>query len=442
MRSLWRFILPLLILVPMSAAGEETVVISQAVRQALAHNHLVQAAGHERAAAVAGVAASRASFLPRIAFEESASLTNSPTRAFMMQLDQARFSLNGDLNHPATTGDFLTSLTLEQPLFDRRLTAGLALARKDQELADLALARRREDVALRTILAYLEVQQSKRQLAVAEEAVRSAREHERLAAVRTAAGAGLLSDELRARTFVSEMEQQVIAAGNRVQLAKLRLARQAGRPPGERLDIGEEYRTPVVAANQAAFVEQAFANRPELRASAGEVERNELGVRLARSVYWPTLRGHAGYQLHDRDVPFGRDNDAWVVGATLRWELFDGWQRCAETDQAKARQQAAVAYLADQRQEVALAVAESYLGREELGKRLEVARHAELAAAEGVRLLNRRYENSVALMVELLDAQTSLNRARSQVAETEAAYAMATVRLYHAAGLLLKEVMP
>ena len=78
--------------------------------------------------------------------------------------------------------------------------------------------------------------------------------------------------------------------------------------------------------------------------------------------------------------------------------------------------------------------------REEAVKRLEVARHALVDAEESVRLISRRFENSLMTMVELMDAQTTLNRARAQLVENESSYALATARLFHAAGIFLKEV--
>ena len=442
-RSLFSLLFLVMLLFARSARAELVrVSLPEAVGQALRSSHLLRAALHEKTAAAAAVAAGRSRYLPRITLEESAALTNSPTRAFMMKLDQGRFSLAGDLNQPPTTGDFRTTLTLEQPLFDGRLATNVTLAKKEEEGRDLALERRREEVVLGVVNAYLDLQQAKLELQLAEQGVADAREHQRLAAARNSAGVGLRSDELRARAFVSEMELQLISAGNAVQLAMLRLSQATGHPPGERVDIREPYAAPVMTRNQAELAQLAAQNRPELRQLAKELERAEAGVVLARRAWLPTLYGSASYQLNDREVPFGRDNDAWLVGAVLRWELFDGGERSHGTDKATALQGSAAEYLAALRQEVELEVTESYLRREETGKRLEVARHAELDAAEGVRLLSRRFENSLALLVEVLDAQTALNRARAQVAATEVAYARATARLYFTAGILLKEVMP
>jgi len=76
-----------------------------------------------------------------------------------------------------------------------------------------------------------------------------------------------------------------------------------------------------------------------------------------------------------------------------------------------------------------------------VGKRLEVTRHSVLDAEETVRLLTKRFENSLATMVELLDAQTALNQARANLVEAEAGYTLAGGRIYYMTGTFVKEML-
>jgi len=432
-----------LCLVPRFATGQVSAVsMNEAVALALANNHLLKGAALEKSAADAGVAAGQARYLPRVVLEEGAAYTNSPTRAFMMRLDEGRFTLAGDLNNPDNTGDFRTSLSVEQPLFDLRIADGLTMARIDRERAGMTLQQRREEIAFRTVTAYLAVQRAEAQLRLATAALDDAREHQRLALVRSGAGVGLRSDELRARTFVAEMEQQLISAGNALEIARLRLARTVGLTAGERLDIKGEFRAPGQQRTRDDLVAGGLAGRPDLQGMAKGVEQASISVDAAGHAYWPTVHAMAGYQMNDRDIPFGNDNDSWIVGAIMRWNLFDGGLRSSDREKAAAMKSAAEEYLREQRDEASLQIVESYLHREEIGKRLEVARHAQVEAEEGVRLVKRRYENSISLLVELLDAQTTLNRARTDVASQEADYAVAWAKLQFDAGTLLKEIAP
>jgi outer membrane protein TolC len=149
----------------------------------------------------------------------------------------------------------------------------------------------------------------------------------------------------------------------------------------------------------------------------------------------------ASYQANDRDIPFGRDNDSWLVGATLRWELFDGMRRMNEVQSAQSERNAASSYLQNLRQDVAFEVREAMARRGEAEKRLEIARKALQETEEMVRLISRRFENALSTTVELLDAETALTRARAQLADNEANFALATAKVYHSSGLFRKEVM-
>ena len=53
----------------------------------------------------------------------------------------------------------------------------------------------------------------------------------------------------------------------------------------------------------------------------------------------------------------------------------------------------------------------------------------------------RIFENSLATMVELLDAQTALNQIRANLVETETSYALASGRVHYVAGIFLKEML-
>ena len=240
-------LISLAVLLPSAVfAGTGKVSLKEAIALAFERNHLLKVATFERAAAERETYESRSRYLPRIYLDETFSSSNSPTRVFMMKLDEGRFS-QGDfaidnLNHPARHSDFLTAFTLQQPLLDFAIARGAEMAEKEEKVRGLALENRRREVAMAVYNACLEVQKSKAFLGVAEQAVAGASEHVRLARVRNESGVGLKSDELRARTYLAEMEQQKISARNESGYGDAP-ARAADRRATGR-DAGNERRTP------------------------------------------------------------------------------------------------------------------------------------------------------------------------------------------------------
>ena len=429
----------------LSFSQERAVSLKEAIRLSLSRNNLLKAAEQREMAARHGVAASRSRFLPRIFLDENFSASNAPTRVFMMKLDQGRFT-DSDfqidrLNHPSATGDFRTAFSLEQPLFDLSILFAAKVAVKEAEEQSLALQRRREEIAYEVFSSYLEVQMARARLAAAEKALSDAEEHRRLARVRKESEMGLKSDELRAGTFLAEMEQQFITAKNNVVLAGMRLALITGAAEGVSLETSE-YLTGMPLGREAEdLVAVALANRKDLKELEKAVEKAQVEVSLAGSAYLPTLYGSAGYQMNDRDLPFGRDNDSWLAGVNLRWELFDGLRRCDERARARSLENSVRETLANERREVAFQVRESLLRLDEAEKRRTVARASLNDAEESVRLVTKRFANSLATLVDVLDAQSAVNRARVSVVDNDAGCALATARVWYRAGIFLQEVM-
>lgn len=436
----------LLIALVSAPAFGEGVTLREAVGRALEANHLLKAAALERGAAGEELAASRSRYLPRVYLDSGALISNTPSRVFMMKLDEGRIDPARDfnagaLNDPSARGDFATSLTLQQPLFDRSIATGADLAAKDAESAELSLQAKREQVAYRVYLAYLAVRKARAVREIADQALESAKEHRRLAAVREKDGLGLRSDQLRTATALSEAEQRVVSAENELAIARLRLNLVVGGREGEGLDITETPALGEPAEAGGSLIALAKRTRPELKIGAKGVEKGELAVRQAENAYLPTLYGTASYQVNDRDLPLGWDHDSWSVGVNLRWEIFDGSGRSHGRQKAELARRAAAELLEQSRREVALQVTESELRRREAGLRLESARSAVQAAQEGRRLVALRFENGLSTTVDLMDADAALNRARANLVEVENGFLAATADLYYQAGVFLKEVM-
>jgi outer membrane protein TolC len=424
----------------------EVVSLREAINRALNNNHLLKAAALDEQSARTGVAISKSRYLPRVALESGAQLSNTPSSVFMMKLDEGRINPASDfaagaLNNPDPRADFRTALRLEQPLLDFGIATGVDLAAKDAEAAKAGLEQAREQTAFRVYLAYLEVRRARAFRDIAEQALADAKEHSRLAQLRERDGVGLKSDQLRAVTEVAEAEQQLVSARNDELLARLRLNLVVGGPQGETLDIGE---APVLAepqVGQPELVALAQRSRADLAGAEKALEKGALAVRQANNAFLPTLYASAGYQVNDRNLPLGYDKDSWNVGVNLRWDLFDGSRRSLEKGRAELARQAAAELLENGRREVALQVAEGMLRRQEATARLSSARAALQAAGESLRLVTVRFANGLSPMVELMDAEAALNRARANLVEVENADRRSVAQLYQAAGVFLKEVM-
>jgi len=429
------------------AAGAESYQLSlkTAINMAVEKNHQVRAAGFSADASRLGIAIATSRFYPSLTFEESFTVSNSPTQTFMMKLDEGRFTQNdfliNNLNSPETQHDFRTALTVRLPIYDPSTAASRDIAVIYSDIQDTRLAESKQQTAFKVFSRYLDFQKAASRLHAAEQAVTEAREHLRIAGVRNQNGVGLRSDELRARTQLSSNEQQRISADNNLTIARMELANLIGLTEGDTLGITDAKITAVPLMHSPEELRAAaLENRTELKLARKEYEKTDASLRLATNAYLPALGGFASYQMNSYTTPFGSDNDSWNAGVALTWQLFDGFKRYRERDRAFAEKSAAAELQEDASREAALRVRESILRSEEMSKRLEVAAHTLQDAEETVRLVSTRYENSLATMLELIDAQTELNRTRADLVDSEAHFALARGYIYYTAGIFLKEM--
>lgn len=426
------------------AADVERMSLRAAISKGLKQNNMVRAAGFQADSARSGAAAAALHFLPSLTLEESWSRSNVPVNTFMMKLNQGRFS-NQDfdaakLNNPSPVSDFKTTLTLEQPLLMPVAWAGKKASRHAAEQQEASAEQVKQQIAYQIFKLYLEAQTAHAYFQAADKALEEARESRRQAGVRTAAGMGLKSDELRATTHLAVMEQQKITAANNLALVRMQLSMATGGEPGVEMDVEKELQLKLTEKDLDSLIRLAQQERRDLRASERGNDQADALVLQAKSGFLPNIGAIGSWQMNDNTSPFGRDHDAWMVGVSLKWNIFDGFRTILSSERAQSAQSAANEQLQQARKEVTLQVHEAWLRRIEAEKREEVARSALSAADETVRLISKRFDNALASMVELLDARSALNLSRANLVESEANLKLATGRLYHAAGIFLKEV--
>jgi outer membrane protein len=422
------------------AGAERQVGLSEAIHIALKDYHELRAMKNSVFAQQEEIEVARSFLLPRLGFEERALRTNNPTMVFSSKLNEGRFSaedLNiGALNNPGPTSDFQTLVTFEQPVFQKKAFVGLDMAKKEYAALQEDYLRKSEATALTVAQVYLQVHTARETLGVTRKAVEDAWEHWRIAELRFNNGLGLYSDALRARTRVTEAEQRVVSANKNFALAKRSLGLLLGLE--DPVDILEENLD--FAIRDMAYYTNASRARRDLTALQFRWENAKNGIKLADAGYFPTVSVGGAYQLNDPHQVFGSSGESWQLMATLRWDLFDGAHR--ESKRKKAHYQAAetAEQLKGLKRFISYKITEAYLSVEEAVKNADLSRSAVQTAEEGRRLVQSRFENSLAPLVDLLDVQLSLDQARANLVTRENEFRLAVIRLSYESGTIIQDL--
>lgn len=423
-----------------ASAEVKSVTLREAIELGLKDNPELKAFRNSVYAEKENIGVARSGLLPKITFEERFMRTTNPTFAFSSKLNQERFAQADfaiqDLNNPAAINDYQTSISVEQPLFVRKANVGLKMAKEEYSASLVDFTRKKEEVVFNIVRTYLMVNTAREFVGVANKGIEDAKEHLRLATLRYDSGLGLYSDVLRASTGLTEAEQKLVSAGKSLNVAMRALGLLLGLSESvAAAEVSERF-----VLKDMDYYENGSLTRNDVRSSEKRYENARNNIDLAKSDYFPVLGIGGSYQVNDHRAPLGAEGDSWTVSAFLRWNVFDGTLRRYETSRANYKAAEAREYLEGLKKSVSFRVYSAYLGAVEAQKNLELAEKALKTAEEGARLVKLRYENSLSPVIDLLDAQLSLDNARANLTARKNDSLTAIANLYYESGTIFEDL--
>ncbi len=410
-----------------SAQGEARpsadLTLAEAVKLALEKHPALRAASHQAAAAAAGVDQARAGFLPRVDFSEGITRSDNPVYAFGALLNQGRFTAADfavdRLNHPDPISNWRTNIAGSVPLFmGGRTLLGYQQAQIGREVAERGRARVEQEVIFGVVRAYYGVLLAQEAQSTVEVAVHTGEANLAAAEARQEAGVAVASDALAARVRLARLKEEAIAAANHLRLAT------AGLNDGMGVALDQSYRItgrldllPARYDRLEGLEALAREQRPDYRQAALEERRLEKEVLRSKGAFLPTMHLMGNYEINNHR--FSSDGqDGWAVGVVLNWNLFSGGADYARMVEAQASHQRATALRERMASAIALEVRDAFLALQTARERVAVAKDAVAHAEESLRIVQDRYDAGLTTIVELLDSETALTAARTNLTRT------------------------
>lgn len=429
-----------ILLTPALATAQHELSLRQAVLIALSQHPQMEAARAAHSAAADRVREARASYWPKLHYQESIARSNNPVFVFgsllsQHQFTQDRFAIDV-LNRPDFLNNFQSVITAEQLLFDPSRGHHLEAARLNRQLAEQSerLARTRfvAEVA-RRYYAVLVAEQAQR---VANEARRSAEMDLKRAENLREAGLITDADVLSLQVHLAAMREQEIQAAAQLQVAWAALNEALGRPFDERYQLTTEL-TPLELPEESLLEYESAAEtqRPEVLQArlANGLARAQHGI--ARASRWPQVWARAVFEA-DRQEFYRKGGANGYVAVGLRWNLFDGFAR--EARHSAARWELVAARLTERStvNRARLEVREAYARLRAATERIAVARASISQAQESQRITANRYEAGLATVTDLLRVETALLESRLRYLQALYEQRLAAITLELASGRL------
>ncbi len=440
------------LLPPAVEAAPQVLTFPRAVHDALASNPDLAASKADVAAARAGLSAARAARWPRLTASVRAARSNDPLTVFGSKLSQqevtfrdfgaAQFTGPGSLdvaptalNEPGAYDNVNPQLSIDWPLYaGGRMSAAIEQAHQAAAAARAGDSAARQSVILEVLQAYEGLRAARAQLAVARRARTAARSYLAMARARLRKGTTIRSDVLTAQVRSEQADLDYVTAGDHVQIARANLRRLANLPEDRDFSLGPPASPVVGKATLGELQTRALARNPELTRLRHQAQSRKAGIAEARSAYRPDLALRLQRDWNDRTLGFSAPS--YTIGLVASWNIFDFGQRRGEVDQASSRYQAARASARGYAQRLRISVDRIWRNAREADRRVQVSERAVQQSREAQRILRLRYQKGLVTITDLLDGQTRLEQAESNLVAARYALRVDRGRLLAAAGEL------
>jgi outer membrane protein len=404
--------------------------LPEAIQLALKNNPDLATAQQRVKAARAGLQQADSALLPHVRVSESYVGSDNPVQAFMMTLNQRQFTMNTDFNHPPDTDNLGTKVLAQWSLYDGGTSfANRQAAKLNSEAAAQTFDAARNDLVFEVARTYYTVNKARQFVLAAEAAVASMEANVTLASNRFAAGQALKTDLLDAEVRLAESRENQLRARNAEALSETIFRNVLG--------VGE---TNNVTAGPWTVISEAAAPaptvRPEVLAAKKAVAAADRQVRAAQGGYIPRLNAFASYDLDSGDAEAFKNS--WLAGVSVDLDVFDGFLTRGKVAEARANLDASREQLRKTELTVALETKQAQLNVDEARARLDTTAKSVAQAEESLQITKERYASGLALLTQVLDAETALTGARQRRAAAEADYLIARAALERALGRIWK----
>ncbi len=425
--------------------GHPVLSLKQAFDTALSSNPAMNQALASRKKASWQVRQSISAFLPRLDLQAGYARSNNPVMVFGNKLNQADFTSQDfaldTLNDPDYRDNWQARFMLTQPIFNQgREYIGYKTSRLMQDVSELGLYSTGQAVLYSVERAYCQALLAQEKVQVLKAALETARAHRELSEKRFRAGLVLKSDVLSADVQKTSTERQLFQAQNDLKVAFSALNRAMGVSQDSQWQLQELDNENQDPGTLAPWLSRARKSRPEILMARDQLRIAEYNHRQAQFRFLPSFNLHGIYQ-QDRQTFADFGGDSWAFMATMSLNLFNGLGDFAGLSASDAETEKKAARLKDVESGIELEVRKAFYGLQTARKQLDVTLKAVRQAVESQRILKNRYENGLALMVELLAADTSVRETRLSAARARFQARLAWSELRWKSGVLGRDII-
>ena len=341
-------------------------------------------------------------------------------------------------------------ITARYTLWDHgQRRANFARAKESLNVTEQRNHRIKRNLIFDVTQAYYNVLKTQALIDVDQEILARSRENRERVKDFVQAGVQIEADVATAQVREANDELNLLNDQNELEIAMANLPRIMGLDPGTLITVAEDityqlYREKgKVESMQISLeeaVQRAIENRPEFGESEARIKQLESDLTLAKLERWPRLNAESSYELSVNDSlnePKNfREFQNWNITAMLSFPIFDGGVTRRHAQEAKLTLEQEHETAGDLERSIALEVRQAYLSLRRAERALEITNTQVRNAQLSLEVTRGRYEQELAILLELLDAQTEFAGVLTNQVRAFYDYKIAQAALQRAMGIL------
>lgn len=390
---------------------EEALSLAQKV------NHQIKIAQIDQQIANANVKQTEAIWLPQLNLSYTAMNTNNPLNAFGFKLQQANVTAADFnpalLNNPGATPNYLTQLSLQQPIINLDMLQMRKVAEQQVQISSLQTKRTEEAVKMQVTQLFLQLDFFYQVIDVVKNALTTTTSIYQFTKNRFDQGLMQKSDLLNVEVQVKNTETRLNEIQSAIAQTSDQLSLMMNKPQGV------IYKTiPASLNNVSEQVQLIPTERADLKAMQAGLNIYDMAIKGSKMSWLPRLNAFANYQLNDRKA-LGFTAGSYFAGVQLSWDIMKGNQtknKIATQTIEKAKLQEQYSARINQEQTELQNTIRKIKDARYKFKQLE----SSIAQAdESLRILQNRYQQGLVSTNDILLAQTQLSQQKLQQAEAK-----------------------
>lgn len=393
-----------------SQEDAKLLTLQDALQQTLQHNKTLEVVKQDEKIAAAQYKQTEAIHLPQINLSYSGMATDNPLNAFGFKLQQQRIE-QADfnptlLNNPNGISDFMTKLTVQQPIINMDLQYMRKAVKMQSAIYQFKTQRTAEHLSFEVEKAFIQLQLTYRSIAVLEETLQHFNALLTFTSNRYQQGLLQKSDVLNVQVQIAEVSANLYTAKSNTTIISDYLNLLMGKSVGTTYKVNESiYESPALVDTVASIA----AARADFKAMEAALKSSDMMIKSTKMGYLPKLNAFASYQLNDRKL-IGFGSGAYLAGIQLSWDIFKGNTIKNSMATQTLQRNKLANELEVQKEQSQLEVNKTLSDIQAATYQLKQRKQAIGLSEESLRIMQNRYEQGLVNTTDVLMVQMQLSK--------------------------------